>query len=426
MTKKGSVTRLTAGWRRSGRPASLHEHARQHGQLPPLHSGQDLIDEVAAAGLTGRGGAGFPVGTKMRGVAAQRGPKVLVANGMESEPASRKDESLLASSPHLVLDGIELAASAVGAETAHLCLPRTGGGLADLMLKAVEDRRRHQVGTVPVEVRQLPHDYVSSEQTSLVSWLNGGLALPTGSRPRPSERGVGKRPTLVHNVETLANVALIARHGADWFKDEGTQEAPGTMLMTITGAVAEPGVYEMANGALVGDVLSAVQADEDVEAVLIGGYFGTWHQVSEVAGLPFSKAGLAGVDASPGAGVLFALPANRCGLAEAAGIARYLAGQSARQCGPCMFGLPAIAGDLTQLADGRPEGEPLDRMDRRFGQISGRGACRHPDGAVRNAESALSAFAADARAHADGRPCLAARQGRQLPGTEPATQGDWR
>jgi NADH:ubiquinone oxidoreductase subunit F (NADH-binding) len=265
-------------------------------------------------------------------------------------------------------------------------------------------------------VHQLPHQYVSSEETSLVHWLNGGDARPTMTPPRPFERGVRKRPTLVDNVETLAHVALIARYGPAWFRQAGLSETPGTMLATVSGAVAAPGIYELAAGMLIGDVLAAARASTDIEAVLIGGYFGTWHPVAEVARLPFSKAGLQPAGASPGAGVLYALPADGCGLVPAARILRWLSDEAAQQCGPCMFGLPAISDDLAQLASGRPDGDPLERLERRFQQISGRGACRHPDGAVRMAASALQTFAADARAHSHRRPCLAAHREH-----EPAT-----
>jgi NADH:ubiquinone oxidoreductase subunit F (NADH-binding) len=418
--RPGLVARLTAGWHESGRPASLREHTRRYGQLPPHPARhhhawwagkQDLAEQVAAAGLTGRGGAGFPTGTKMRTVASHRGHAVLVANGMESEPASEKDQALMSRAPHLVLDGIELAAQAVGAGAAYLCLPRSRAWLAEIMVAAIAERQHAEVDTVPVEVRQLPHQYVSSEETSLVHWLNGGDARPTMTPPRPFERGVRKRPTLVDNVETLAHVALIARYGPAWFRQAGRPETPGTMLATVSGAVAAPGIYELAGGMLVQDVLTAARASADIGAVLIGGYFGTWHPVADVARLPFSKAGLQPAGASPGAGVLYALPADGCGLVQAARILQWLSDEAAQQCGPCMFGLPAISGDLTQLAAGRPDGDPLERLERRFRQISGRGACRHPDGAVRMAASALQTFAADARAHAHRRPCLAGHSG---------------
>jgi NADH:ubiquinone oxidoreductase subunit F (NADH-binding) len=428
------LSRLTAGWQDAGRGTTLRQHAATYGPMPTMtrRGSHDLLDEVAAARLTGRGGAGFPTAVKMRTVASKRGLAVVVANGMESEPASEKDQALLARAPHLVLDGIVLAAEAVGANEAHLCLPRTRDWLIDSVLAAVDERRRADLERVPICVHGLPHQYVSSEETSLVHWLNGGEAKPTNTPPRPFERGVGKRPTLVDNVETLAHVALIARYGARWFREAGHADAAGTMLTTVSGAVAQPGVYEIEAGSAIGEVLAMAGADLAARSVLIGGYFGTWHAIGEVASLPFSASGLRPIGGAPGAAVLYVLPAEVCGLAEAARILSYLASQGAQQCGPCMFGLPAIADDLAQLASARPEGDPIERMQRRFGQIAGRGACRHPDGAVRMAQSALRTFAADAHAHARRRTCLAAQgmgpRPSQSPPAESArtVQWDWR
>ena len=411
--KPVAVTRLTAGWQQAGRAATVQEHIDRYGPLPPVgHRGPGgLIDQVSAAGLTGRGGAGFPTGTKLQSVASGRGPAVVVANGMESEPASEKDQALLARAPHLVLDGIALAAEAVGAAEAHLCLARDRDWLTDIVTAAVSERERARLDRIPVTVHTVPERYTASEESALVHWLNGGEAKPTKTPPRPFERGVGKRPTLIDNVETLAHVALIGRHGAAWFRLAGVAGAAGSMLTTVSGAVARPGVYEVQAGAPIGEVLALAGVEADAQAVLVGGYFGTWHPVSEVAGLPLTKQGLNPVGGSPGAGILHVLAAGECGLNEAARILRYLASQGAEQCGPCMFGLPAIAGDLSQLAAARPEGDPLSRLQRRFGQIAGRGACRHPDGAVRMAASALRAFAADAHAHARRRSCLASAHG---------------
>ncbi|HTZ91007.1 MAG TPA: NADH-ubiquinone oxidoreductase-F iron-sulfur binding region domain-containing protein [Streptosporangiaceae bacterium] len=432
-TGAGVTPRLTMDWQRADRAATLREHSARFGPLranAARRGNRDLLDQIAAAGLTGRGGASFPTAKKMRAVAAGRGPAVVVANGMESEPASEKDQALLARAPHLVLDGISVAATAVGAAEAHLCLSRTRGWLVDSVLAAIAEREQAGADRIGVAVHELPHHYVSSEETALVHWLNGGEAKPTSTPPRPFERGVGKRPTLVDNVETLAHVALIARYGAAWFREAGTGGGAGTMLTTVAGAVSRPGVYEVEAGTSVGDVLELAGLRERSEAVLIGGYFGTWHDLEVIADLPFTAAGLRPAGGSPGAGVLFALPAGTCGLAEAARIMRYLASQGAQQCGPCIFGLPAIADDLAQLAAGRPEGDPLSRMQRRFGVISGRGACRHPDGAVRMAASAIRTFGADAHAHARRRPCLAAHRGRQqtalLPVPRPFAEGDWR
>jgi len=418
--------RLTAGWSPGARPATLGEHQDCYGPLPPRARPGALAQAVAEAGLTGRGGAGFPTGTKLRSVAGRRGPAVVVANGMEGEPASLKDQALLSRVPHLVLDGAVLAAEDIRADVVHVCLPRTRPGLADLVRSAVADRSGS--AAVPIEVHELPHHYVSSEETSLVRWLNGGEARPLGGRDRPFERGVRRRPTLVDNVETLAHVALIARFGPAWFRQAGLPDAPGTMLATVSGAVDRPGVVEIEVGTPVAEVLARARVRDGAGAVLVGGYFGTWHELRAVAGLPMSKERLRQVGASPGAGVLIALPEAVCGLTETARVLGYLADQSAGQCGPCAFGLPAIAEDFAQLALGRPSGAVLERLRCRLGVLTGRGACRHPDGAVRLAASALAAFAPDAAGHARGLPCAAARRGEPggvLPIPQPWAEGEW-
>jgi len=258
----------------------------------------------------------------------------------------------------------------------------------------------------PVAIRlvELPARYVASEESALVNFLNTGEARPTDKPPRPFERGVRGRPTLVDNVETLANLALIARYGPDWFLGLGTPATPGTMLATVGGAVVTPGVREIPLGTTVSAALGASGGlSEPVGAVLVGGFGGTWLAMPAAAEVPLTPEDLA-----LGVGMLMALPARVCGLAETARILRYLAGESALQCGPCMFGLSSIARDLESLTSGAPPAV-LDRLRRRLGVVHGRGACAHPDGAVRLAASALTVFAHDVHAHAAGRPCAGIR-----------------
>ncbi len=355
---------------------------------------------------------------------------MVVANGMESEPASDKDKTLLGRAPHLVLDGAVFAAAAVGADEVHVCLPRDKRRLLATVHNALAERVQAGLDPVTVRLHELPHGYVSSSETAVVNWLNGGPAKPTATPPRPFEKGVGRRPTLIGNAETLAHVALIARFGPAWFRRMGQADAPGSMLTTISGAVSDPGVYEIEVGTPVEVALSWARPHELSRYVLIGGYFGTWHDLAAIGTVPLAGPALGRLGASPGAGVLVALPPGVCGIAETARVLRWLAGQGAGQCGPCLFGLPAIADDFAQLAAGRPQGRLLDRLDRRLGTIGGRGACAHPDGAIRLARSALSVFAADARAHESGRRCLYPRSpsphAQVLPvPTRPAALG-WR
>ncbi|MEU8925370.1 NADH-ubiquinone oxidoreductase-F iron-sulfur binding region domain-containing protein [Kitasatospora sp. NPDC048545] len=423
--------RLLHGWYATGAPAGLAEHLQRYGPAPTASGRRAaawLIGAVEEAGLTGRGGAAFPTGRKLRSVAERRGRAVVVANGMESEPASGKDAALLDLAPHLVLDGAALAATAVGARAVHLCLARTRPGQVERLTAAVEERRRAGLDRLPVRVHTLPHHYVSSEATSLVRWLNGGDARPSAAPPRAFEKGVGGRPTLVDNVETLAHLALIARYGPQWFRAAGTPDAPGTTLVTVCGAVRAPGVREIPLGTPVRAVLDAAGgASEPLRAVLVGGYFGSWLPLA-ATDLAFSPAGLAGAGAGPGAGVLAALPANTCGLAETARVLGYLGAQSARQCGPCRFGLPAVADDFARLAGGRADPHLLERLRHRTGLLAGRGACRHPDGASRLAATALDVFADDVHHHVLHGPCGPAGRRTVLAVPDPVApeSGGWR
>ncbi|QUC55546.1 SLBB domain-containing protein [Streptomyces sp. A2-16] len=422
-----AAARLLAGWYATGRPAALTDHLRHYGPPPtgdrtPLQ----LVEAVAAAGLTGRGGAGFPTARKLDAIAARHGRRVVVVNAMESEPASRKDQFLIAVAPHLVLDGAELAAVAVGADTVHVCLPRDRAAQYRQFGAAVDERRRARPNRVRLRLHALPHSYVSSESTSLVRWLNGGPARPQGGTPRTHERGVGRRPTLVQNAETLAHLALVARYGPAWFRQAGTPDEPGTLLVTVSGAVRAPAVLEVALGTPLATVLDQADgATQPLRAVLLGGFAGTWLPAAHLR-TPLTRHDLAPLGATPGAGVLVALPESSCGLAETARVLTYLAAHSARQCGPCRLGLPAVAEDFTALATGRADSALLSRLRHRVGLLPDRGACRHPDGAARLAASALHAFADDVDHHLAHGTCPAAHQPPRLP-VPPATATEtWR
>ena len=370
--------------------------------LGPRPAGVDVEAVVGAAGLVGRGGGGFPTARKLAAVRGRRRP-VLVANASEGEPLSVKDATLLAHAPHLVLEGIVLAARSVGAREAYLCLQ--AGSPA---LPAVRDALlRHDLGGVTVRLSPVPDRYVASEESALVQLLSGGPALPTSRPPRPAERGVHGAPTLVLNAETLANVAVAVHCGPELYRSVGDPAEPGTLLVTVAGAVPAPGVVELPTGTPAGTALAAAGvAPAGIGAVLTGGYGGAWLPAQAAWNAPLSHAGMRAAGGVLGPGILGVLPRHACGLAETAAVARYLAGQSAGQCGPCMFGLPDIAGALeAAVAGGRHAPAALAAVRRWTATLPGRGACRHPDGAARLVASALLVFAADLSRHVSGRPC---------------------
>src|ERR1022692_3513991 len=296
-------------------PARLAEHGARYGPLPSsgLDRGrrQALIEEVERSGLTGRGGAGFPTARKLAAVAAQHSP-VVVANGTEGEPASAKDKVLLARSPHLVLDGAVLAAEMVGASQAIVVVHHFVREVVD---DAAAERRRAGSDRIRLQIMTGADRFVGGEASALIHWVERGIATPTRTPPRLSERGLGGRPTLVQNVETLAHLALIARYGAPWFRAVGTPQQPGSMLVTILGAVNQPCVHEIAIGTPIQQALSlAGGASAPLQALLLGGYFGSWVSATAAADLPFSSAGLAILDADVGAGLIAALPETARGL----------------------------------------------------------------------------------------------------------------
>ncbi len=399
------------------RPMSLAAHVEHYGPAPlDAAAPPALITEVERAGLTGRGGGAFPTGRKLRAVAANSGRSsaVVVANGSESEPASSKDAVLLSHSPHLVLDGIALAAHAVGATRAFLCVgPRSG--LARSVGDALAERDQAGLGTVPIEVISRPEGYLAGQETALVSVLNGGLPLPTFVPPRPSDKGVRRQPTLVLNVETLAQVALIARYGAAWFRSVGPEAAPGSALITVTGAVARPGVREIPLGTPLGEVLRRSGLNSPAQAVLTGGYFGTWLPLPAALSVPVSVPGLRAAGGSLGAGVLAVLPDTACGLAETARVTGFLATQIADQCGPCRNGMPALAEAMNWIAFGQPDADIIRWAHELTELVTGRGACHLPDGAAGLVTSALGVFSADLRAHAQAGPCERASRPAILP-----------
>jgi NADH:ubiquinone oxidoreductase subunit F (NADH-binding) len=393
--------------------AGLAEHLARYG---PLRSAdlsrqrrETLIDEVDRSGLTGRGGAGFPAARKLAAVAAGHAP-IVVANGTEGEPASCKDKVLLARSPQLVLDGAVLAAEIADASQAVIVVHHSVREIVDA---AAAERTRAGADRVRIQVMTAADRFVAGEASAVVHWIEAGVPAPTRKPPRISEQGIGGRPTLVHNVETLAHLALIGRYGASWFRAVGTTAEPGSMLVTILGAVNQPCVCEIAIGTSLQETLSlAGGAAAPLQALLLGGYYGSWVDTAEAEILPFSSEGLAFLGAGTGAGLIAALPQDACGLAETARVVRYLADESARQCGPCLFGLDAIAGELQRLAEGRTS--DLSLLRRWLGQVDGRGACSHPDGAAGLVRSALDVFKPELAQHAQG-SCCATKTANVLP-----------
>ncbi len=407
------TARLLAGPPLAAGPESLADHTLRLGRLPGPEDGLDAVAMLDAAGLLGRGGAGFPVARKWGSVRDRAtGGAVVLANGAEGEPLSSKDRLLMSTRPHLVLDGAELAARVVGADRVVLYVGSEHVAARKALRRALDERMADVSrirSRLPIELVAAPPTYISGEESAAVHFINEGDARPTTTPPRPFERGIDGLPTLVQNVESLAHAALIARFGDGWYREAGRGRTRGTALVTIGGAPL-PGVTEIEIGTTLAEVARRAGFQLTGGPVLQGGYFGGWVAGSDAWQMPLDPPELRATGASFGCGIVWFLGDDDCGVRASARILDYMAGESAAQCGPCVFGLRAIADATARLATGRPHGDDLRRLAGWTDTLAGRGACRHPDGAVGLLRSALRVFETDFTSHQRGRGCVAGRQ----------------
>ena len=408
---------------------SLEDHLARWGPTPgwqdpgrqPWRDG--VLDELEASGLTGRGGAGFPLARKVRTVGGRRRRPIVLVNAMEGEPASQKDALLALFAPHLILDGAEVLARALGGSQVSVCCSERRRDVLASFEHAVTERQAAGHSRAEVNVLSAPARYITGEESAIVQWLGKGRALPTFRPDRPAIPLLRSRPVLVDNVETLAHVGLISRFGAPWFRSVGTAASPGTTLLTISGAVRSPGVYEVAHGTRLDVVLHWAGASVGrVGGVLLGGYGGTWLGPTDLS-TPLSAEALTPLGSSVGAGVVVVLPADGCGLTETARVASWMAGQSGGQCGPCVYGLADVAGITDRLARSQAPRPAVLQLSSLVDQVDGRGACRHPDGVARLVRSALRVFAADVDHHVSAGPCPGADRPTVMAGLGPPGAG---
>lgn len=372
-------------------PESHAEYAQGGGyrQLPDADA---LLEQVDLSGLLGRGGAAFPLGTKLRTVrdAGRRGSDtVVVANGEEGEPASVKDRWLLRTRPHLVLDGLRLAAAIVGARRAYVYV--SDDRAATAMTDALAELPPQTFGGTEVIVITVEPGYVAGEETAAVRRINGGPAKPTDKPPRPYEEGVLGLPTMVSNVETLANLPFIGEHGAAGFRAVGTPMSPGTFLATITGAGRPPTLYEIPHGAAFSTLLEVYGVNaESVRGALLGGYFAGLLN-TDILDATLDHESMRRLGVGLGCGAISILT-DDCPVAVAASVMSYFDRENAGQCGSCFNGTAAMAAVLCALRDGVATDEDVARLQRWSVVLRGRGACGTLDGATNIAASLLRQF----------------------------------
>jgi NADH-quinone oxidoreductase subunit F len=358
-----------------------------------------IVEEVRRSGLRGRGGAGFPTGVKWASVvdAAADEPVYLVCNAAEGEPGTYKDRVLMARNPYQLVEGVLIAARAVGARRSYIATKERFTEEAQRLEEAIAAAREQGwPGADSLELVLGPDEYLFGEESALLEVVEGKLPLPRILPPYQSGLFAGAgamNPTVVNNVETLSHVTQILGRGAEAFRSVGTEEAPGTMVFTVVGDVANPGIYELPLGTSLRTLLCDIAAGEDVKAVISG--VSNPIITAELLDLPMDFDSLTEAGAGLGSGGFMVYDTSRDMVQVTAVLARFLAIESCGQCPPCKLGTGDIYERLDRLVNGTGTAADIAAIRTRTATVTDANRCYLPVGAALLVRSALEEFAAE-------------------------------
>jgi formate dehydrogenase len=334
------------------------------GALQAGHSNEAVLAELEASGLVGYGGAGFPAFRKWATVVQYAGPRVVVVNADEGEPGTIKDRYVMELRPYLLLEGMAIAARFVEAERAIIYLREEYATARARLLAAIDEfRGAGLLGSMPVEIVTGAGSYVCGEETAMLESLEGRRGMPRLRPPFPAESGYLGRPTLINNVETLAHIPAILRHGGAWFAGHGVNGATGLRLWSVSGTVARPGCYEAPNGIVLRELLDgyAGGATEEVGAIVPGG---AASGVLPPAALdtPLTREGMTEWGSAVGSAGVQVFPKRYPIVRLLQETMRFFAEESCQKCTPCRIGTRGLEFALHELEAGRTvlAGEQLE------------------------------------------------------------------
>lgn len=380
----------------------------------------EVLREVTASGLQGRGGAGFPTGKKWElAVEAAASPRYVVGNGGEDEPGSRKDRLLMENHPHLVLEGLLLCAYAVGARVAYLyvnhAFDRALRGL-EAALRGARERNFAGEGvlgtefSVDIQICRAPSEYVAGEDTSALEVIEGKKAWPREKPPYPTTAGLFRHPTVVNNMETLANIPAIVRNGASWFRGWGTQESPGTMLFTLGEELNCPGVYELSLGTplrfLIEKCGGGPKTSVGMKAILPGGPSSAFLTPDRVD-TPLDHRSMRESGSALGCGVVRVIGAGTCMVEEVLKIAEFFARESCGQCPACRMETNTLLTLLQRVQQGQGGEALLDQFSKVIDFNRGKGFCALINMPAPPILSAIRLFRSDFDVHLKTGTCAA-------------------
>jgi len=379
---------------------------------------EEVIQTISNAGLRGRGGAGFPTGKKWaftRECAEQ--PHYLILNGGEDEPGSKKDRVLMENLPHLVIEGVILGAYAVGASKAYLYInanyetatKNIMDGLAEA--KAAGYLGKNVLGSgfdLDIELIPAPHNYVAGEDTAVIEVIEGKKAWPRQKPPFPVTVGLFGKPTLVNNVETLANVAPIIHRGAEWYKTFGTAEAPGTMVFSLSDDVNRPGVYELPFGTslryLIEQCGGGVKGNAKIKAIMPAAPSSAFLPPDKID-TPLDPTSMRNAGSALGCGVVRLFTEGTCMVEEVLKISEFFTAESCGQCAACRMETNTLTTLLKKVQQGQGGQPILEQFGKVLAFNKGKGFCNLIAMPGPPIESALKLFPADFEAHLSTGKC---------------------
>lgn len=380
-----------------------------------------IIEEIKRSGLRGRGGAGFPTGIKWTSVlSGGRGKRYVCCNGAEGEPGTFKDRYLLRMNPYLALEGLAIAAYTVGAERAFFCIKRSFRQVTERLRKAIEEFNERQVfppgNEVKIELVLGPEEYLFGEEKALLEVVEGNLPMPRWLAPYIEglfRQPLQDNPTLVNNVETLANVTYVLANGTDKFRQVGTVDSPGTMIFTICGDVRQAGCYELPLGTTLSDLVDVlaggVREGRTLKAVFSGVSNGVL--TPDQLDVPMDFDSLRAVGSGLGSGGFIVYDDTTCMVETAALFSRFLHVESCGQCPPCKYSSREITEHLKRLADGKGTQTDIETILARCATVDQGNRCALPVGERLVIESILRRFSDEFRSHCRSQ-CLLSREVR--------------
>lgn len=381
---------------------------------------EELIEMVKRSGLRGRGGAGFPAGVKWGFMPKDRDlPKVVAVNTDEGEPGTFKDREIVERDPHQVIEGVLIAAYAIGASRAYVYIRGEFFLGVKRWIKAIADAYEHGflgqniLGSgfsLEMSVHRGAGAYICGEETAMLESLEGKAGNPRLKPPYPAQAGLFGLPTLVHNIETLACIPHIIQHGPEWFAGIGTAESKGPKIFSVSGHVNRPGNYELPLGVTLREVIykhaGGIKNGRRIKAIIPGGA-STPMLTAESLDTPMAFETLKQAGSELGTGAMIVMDESTCMVEAARRLTKFFAHESCGRCVPCRIGATRLYEILDRIEHGEGAPGDVERALELAEGIDGRTFCPMGAALVNPARSAISHFRDEFEYHIRHKQCLA-------------------